>query len=76
MAGNWCRGLHRGIGGTSFLSQSLPLAQSVSHTHVQKHTYTEVQKYTHLLENTIAKTCMQKPPQPAHTQICVYVHAR
>lgn len=79
MGGNWCRGLHGGIGGTSFLSQSLSLSLSLCHAHIgtqrQEHTYTDTHKYTHLLENTHCKTCRHTHSQPAQTQISLYAHA-
>lgn len=62
MAGNWCRGLHRGIGGTVplFLSLSFALTCTCSHTvpqHSHTHTYTPTAR-------------------PAHTKISLYAHAR
>ena len=78
MAGNWCRGLHGGIGGTSFLSQSLPL--SLCHTHTGTHLHRCTQIYTligkHPLQDTHAnarRACTHA--RPAQTGICLYAHA-
>ncbi len=75
MAGNWCGGLHGGIGGTSFLSQSLSLSLSFWSTQQQECTYTYAHKYIHLLENPHCKTRMQTHARPAHAQISLYAHA-
>lgn len=69
MAGNWCRGLHGGIGGTSFLSQSLPL--SLCHTHIGTHLHRCTQTYTLIGKHPLQDT-------HAHARACMHActHAR
>lgn len=66
MAGNWCRGFHRGIGGTGFfLNFSSHPSLTLCHIGTQ-------QKYTHLFENTTGIhpcTCTH-----IHTQVASLVH--
>lgn len=64
MAGNWCRGLHRGIGGTLSFSHSLFLSLSFFLCHA--HLATQ-------FHNTHTCTLAARP---AHTKISLYAHAR